>query len=172
MEETKLTTASYLVLGLVEMSGPVTPYDLKRIASETVANFWALPHTQIYTQCDRLAEAELLEERQEDDGRRRRQFTITERGRAALDEWRKEPPNKRVEIRDLSLLKLFFGADAGKLAEQQIAIHSEALERFREYEETAKQAPAGVHEALRSGIGHQEEFVRFWESLSDEAADK
>lgn len=172
MEDPKLTTASYLVLGLVEQAGPVTPYDLKLIAAKSVANFWSLPHTQIYTQCDRLTEAGLLAEKQEDDGRRRRQFTITESGAAALDEWRGLPADKTYELRDLSLLKLYFGADAGKLAEEQIERHSQALSDYVEIEQVAEHLPPGVQRALAAGLGHEREYVRFWQSLIDERPSK
>lgn len=165
MSEMKLTTASYLVLGLVEMAGPVTPYDLKRIASETVVNFWALPHTQIYTQCDRLTDAGFLAERREDEGRRRREFSITKEGKTALDAWREEGSDKMVELRDLSVLKLFFGADPAKLAEQQLEVHSQQLEQYLEVEKQVANMPEGARLALQCGIEHEREFVRFWDSL-------
>ena len=76
MTPRKLTTASYLVLGMVEMTEPVTPYELKAFASQSVVNFWSLPHTQIYTQCDRLLEDGYLSEKREKAGRRRRSFSI------------------------------------------------------------------------------------------------
>ena len=56
----RLTTPSYLVLGLVDMLGEASPYALKQAAADYVAPFWSLPHTQIYVQGDKLVEAGLL----------------------------------------------------------------------------------------------------------------
>lgn len=173
MENLRLTTASYLVLGLVEMAGPITPYELKALAGESVVNFWSLPHTQIYTQCDRLTEAGYLAEQREDEGRRRRQFTITREGRDALDVWRETDEQKPVELRDLALLKLFFGADPKALAAEQVQVHSANLKRYEQLLEAAEGSAgegdraAGPIRTLRSGIGHEREFVRFWNSLLD-----
>lgn len=174
MEEMRLTTASYLVLGLVEMAGPVTPYELKAIAAESVVNFWSLPHTQIYTQCDRLTEAGYLEEQREEEGRRRRQFTITLRGRDALDAWRDDGEYKPVEIRDLAMLKTFFGADPKRLAAEQVKVHSEVLAKYEKYRaaleanyssDKPSERELGPVRSLDAGIGHEQEFIRFWKQF-------
>ena len=56
MSVTRLTETSYVVLGLIERLQPATPYDLKRAAEAGVEYLWALPHTQLYSECARLAE--------------------------------------------------------------------------------------------------------------------
>lgn len=177
MEEMRLTTASYLVLGLVEMAGPVTPYELKAIAAESVVNFWSLPHTQIYTQCDRLTEAGYLEEQREEEGRRRRQFTITLSGRDALDAWREDGEYKPVEIRDLAMLKTFFGADPKRLATEQVKVHSEVLAKYEKYRAALEanlpsvnpsERELGPIRSLDAGIGHELEFIRFWKQFLDD----
>src|SRR3954454_14880684 len=88
---TRLTQTSYVVLGLVELCQPATPYDLKRVAEVSVFNFWSVPHTQIYAESGRLAAAGLLDEQRERGGRRRRIYRLTDAGRAELDRWRQEP---------------------------------------------------------------------------------
>ena len=72
MSTPRLSETSYAVLGLLEQCGPSTPYQLKQIAQESIFHFWSIPHTQLYTECARLAQAGLLEEEQEQHGRRRR----------------------------------------------------------------------------------------------------
>lgn len=167
MAERKLTTASYLVLGLVEAGGAMTPYELKTTAAETVANFWALPHTQIYAQCDRLTEEGLLAEKREDHGRRRREFSITAAGKKALDAWRAEGAPDNVEYRDLAMLKLFFGADPKTLAEERVAIHKKQLEYYEQLEQTMGEfMTPGMRMALDAGLGHEREFVRFWRRVA------
>ena len=63
-QKLRLTETSYIVLGLLEQGEPATPYDLKRFAQLSTSNFWSVPHTQLYTECARLAGEGLLDERQ------------------------------------------------------------------------------------------------------------
>src|SRR5262249_11804603 len=72
MSSTRLTETSYVVLGLLQQFQPATPYDLKRVAQVSTVNFWNVPHTQLYSECARLAGAGLLAEEREREGRRRR----------------------------------------------------------------------------------------------------
>ncbi len=149
------------------MAEPVTPYELKQLAAESVLNFWSLPHTQIYTQCDRLTEAGLLAERREQTGRRRRSFTITKDGRTAMDAWRANVAESHMELRDMGLLKLFFGADPKKLAAEQFTAHSE---RLAEYERIADERGEFMSEGqlltLNTGLKFERDFVAFWKRMS------
>ena len=104
---------SYLVLGIVAVRGPSTSYDLKRFVQLSIGHFWPFPHTQLYAEPARLAEAGLLEETQEESGRRRRFYAITDAGRELLGEWLAEPVTSPMEYRDLGLLKLFFAELSG-----------------------------------------------------------
>ena len=61
----------------VALRGPTTPYDLKRFVQLSIGHFWPFPHTQLYAEPARLADAGLLEETREDGGRRRRHYAIT-----------------------------------------------------------------------------------------------
>jgi PadR family transcriptional regulator, regulatory protein AphA len=106
--EPRLGPTSYLVLGIAALRGPSTPYDLKRFVQLTVGNFWPFPHTQLYAEPARLAEAGLLEETREETGRRRRHYTITTAGSRRLAEWLTDPVRSPTEYRDLGLLKFFF----------------------------------------------------------------
>ena len=164
MAAERLTDTSYVVLGLVEICEPVTPYTLKRVAEISVLHFWSLPHSQIYAECSRLAESGHLSEKRERGGRRRRVYRLTAAGRRALDAWRGDPRGELLELRDLGLLKLFFGADPTRLAAGQLEAHRAKL---AEYEALAEQEmPAGMRRALDSGLGHEREFVRFWSRLA------
>jgi PadR family transcriptional regulator AphA len=167
MAQTRLTPTSYVVLGLIEQMQPASPYDLKRAAAMGVGQFWSLPHTQLYSECGRLAEAGYLSERREESGRRRRIYRLKASGKDALDRWRAEPTSELYELRDAGLLKLFFGADPKKLAPDQLEAHEG---RLREYEAQLEQcrqmnAPGGIIHAIEAGIGHEREYVRFWSTL-------
>ncbi len=160
-----LTETSYVVLGLLDQHEPATPYDLKQRAQLGVFNFWSIPHTQLYTECGRLAEDGLLEEEQEQTGRRRRFYRLTQVGRDALQAWRAEPTAALYETRDPGTLKLFFGGDPAQLAVGQLAAHREKLETFEHLHASLPELSEGMRLALEVGIGHQREYVRFWTAL-------
>ena len=161
----RLAEASYIVLGLLELAGQGTPYDLKRAAQMSTSNFWSIPHTQLYTECARLAGAGLLDERREQTGRRRRTYSLTDRGRRLLEQWRDAPTAHVYELRDASTLKLFFGGDPAKLAAAQLEAHRQRLKGWEEIHANLPAEFAGQRLALECGIGHEREFVGFWERL-------
>lgn len=166
MSSPRLTETSYIVLGLLDQMGPATPYDLKRVAQLSTNNFWSVPHTQLYTECARLAGEGLLDETQEQTGRRRRTYCLTERGRDALEAWRNAPTDELYELRDITTLKLFFGGDAARLAETQLAAHRRRLEHYESLRGVVQDGPRGQLLALDCGIGHEREFIRFWSDLA------
>lgn len=156
-----------MVLGLIERLEPATPYDLKRAAEAGVEYLWALPHTQLYSECGRLADAGLLSERREQTGRRRRIYRITAEGRRELEAWRGDVSATNWELRDAGLLKLFLGADPVELANGQIAAHEERLAAYRRMLELGGLPADGTRLALEAGIGHEQEYVRFWKRVRD-----
>src|SRR3712207_2283685 len=162
-----LTPTSYLVLGCVARNGPSTPYDLKRFVGRTLGNFWSFPHSQLYGEPPRLVERGLLSEDREEQGRRRRTFTITPTGLDALREWLAEPSAETTEIRDIALLKLFFGAlaapeDVVALAQQQEQSHRQRLEA---YEKIAAELPDPpdwhARATLHLGLAYERAAVAF-----------
>jgi len=162
-DEIELTPTSYIVLGLLSVAGQATPYDLKQMVSATVGHFWSLPHSQVYAEPTRLARAGYATEQQEPDGRRRKLYTLTDRGRAAFKDWLAVPTPELYALRDLALLKLFFGADAHDLAEVQLETHRRRLTEYQTLsDQLTKDAPAGARLALDLGIRHERETVAFW----------
>ena len=83
---------------------------MKQLVASSIGYFWPFPHSQLYAEPHRLAEAGLLTEEAETGGRRRTTYRVTGRGRAALSAWLAQPTAEPTVIRDLGLLKLFFGA--------------------------------------------------------------
>jgi DNA-binding PadR family transcriptional regulator len=168
MQVLKLTPTSYIVLGLLELMGEATPYQLKRAVADSVGHFWSVQHAQLYTEPERLARAGLVSERRESEGRRRKRYKLTAAGRDALARWRAEPTDAFTELRDPGLLQLFFGADPKGLAAKQLAVHRERLDGYLHVRDAAGDAaPEGPGLALESGIGHEREWVRFWSRLAD-----
>jgi DNA-binding PadR family transcriptional regulator len=169
-DEIKLTPTSYIVLGLIELCGEATPYNLKALVAASLGNFWSVPHAQLYTETERLAMARLLNEKREEGGRRRKTYSLTAEGRAALESWRAKPTSELVELRDLGLLKLFFGADPKLLAKAQLDAHQAKLDEYEALRAGAGEPmPEGPGLALDAGLAHEREYVRFWKRLAGEA---
>jgi DNA-binding PadR family transcriptional regulator len=176
-----LTSTSYLVLGLIEREGPSTPYELKRHVAATIGHFWSFPHALLYKEPARLVELGLLTEEREADGRRRRLFTITDRGRAAFRAWLARPSQEPTELRDAGLLQLFF-ADLGStgdrraLATAQLAIHRAALASYED-DQGGERGRNGSDSAARTvehwrgvtlpmGLLYERAAVEFWEGVA------
>ncbi len=184
MSTDQLTPTACLVLGLLAREGPSTPYELKHHVAATLGHFWSFPHTLLYDEPARLAGLGLLSERREEDGRRRRVFTITEAGRTALQTWLTRPSHEPTELRDPGLLQLFF-ADLGPpevrhtIAAAQLAIHRSKLagyEEDRRVERGARDASRGQRtaerwhgETVRMGLLFERAAVDFWTGVAGSA---
>lgn len=170
MSEPRLSEASYLVLGMLKIGQPATPYDLKQVAELSSKYFWSIPHSLLYSECERLAKEGLLIEEREPVGRRRRIYRVTKAGMDALEAWRAEPGRAVSELRSLGYLKLFLGADPVMLARTYLPEHEATLQRFEELRDAGEgtRVPRGPSLAFEAGIGHMRESVRFWKQLLDE----
>jgi DNA-binding PadR family transcriptional regulator len=175
-----LTPTSFVVLGLIDREGPSTPYDLKRRVAATIGHFWSFPHALLYTEPTRLVAMGLLTEARETAGRRRRVFTITDRGRQALRQWLARPAREPSQLRDAGLLQLFFADLASDeqrraLAQTQLALHRAALAGYEtadRSERQGRQPAAGVRTVeqwrgatLPMGLLYERAAVAFWEGV-------
>jgi PadR family transcriptional regulator, regulatory protein AphA len=159
-----------MVLGFLRAAGPSTPYDLKQMHAISVGHFWSIPHSQLYAEPERLAKAGLVSEEREEGGRRRRRFSITAAGEEALDAWLADPETPSPELRDVSLIKVFFGADARAIAERQVAAHERMLATYEELHAALSQAPdapSGPISTLEAGLRHERALIAYWRELCD-----
>jgi PadR family transcriptional regulator, regulatory protein AphA len=166
MQEPRLSAVSYVVLGFVQWAGEATPYRLKQLVAASVGNFWTLQHAQLYTEPERLAKAGYLTENRERGGRRRKVYTVTDKGRRALERWRVEPTDAIPELRAPALLKLFFGADPAALAPLQIEAHRRKLAEYEAIRDSMPDdVPEGPRLALDAGIAAARQQIEWWEAL-------
>ena len=101
------TAVTWVVLGLVALK-PRSGYEIKSSVDRSIRHFWAASYGQIYPELKRLQEDGWIAG--EDDprgGRSRRVYRITPVGTAALRGWL-AGRETRIEMRDESLLRLFF----------------------------------------------------------------
>jgi PadR family transcriptional regulator, regulatory protein AphA len=126
----RLTPTSHVVLGMLDWLGPSTPYRLKQVLTDSVEDFFPVPHTSFYAEPARLAGAGYVTERREEGGRRRKTYELTNRGREALRSWLVRPEADYGQFRFPAILKTFFGADPRDFALDQAEHHRELAEKF------------------------------------------
>src|SRR4051812_28971083 len=98
--ELRLSGTSYAVLGLIDVWGPCTPYDLKQAIETPVETFWPVPHAAFCAEPAGLAGAGLPDVDQEEHGRRKKLYSTTEKGKQALAAWVAEPTAAPPQLRD------------------------------------------------------------------------
>jgi DNA-binding PadR family transcriptional regulator len=104
------TAVTWTVLGLLGVK-PMSGYDIKRAVDRTIRHFWAASYGQIYPELKRLEEAGWISGKDASQGERaRRIYKLTAQGGRELEAWL-HGYETRIEMRDESLLRLFF-ADA------------------------------------------------------------
>ena len=134
-DDIRLSPTSYVVLGLIHLRGPSTPYELEAAVQKSVEYFWKFPHSQLYREPDRLAASGHLTVDQEPRGRRRKVFTLTPQGRSALTTWLERPVQDVFEMRDEAVLQLFFSDQLSPsalvdLARREIALYQQRLDEY------------------------------------------
>jgi DNA-binding PadR family transcriptional regulator len=161
-----LTPTARVILGMLKL-GVATGYDIKRVIDTSTRFFWTASYGQIYPELKRLRKAGLVRAEQAPRGKvKRTVHSLTPKGEQALHDWLADSEDVLFEIRDESLLRLFF---SDLLSRDEVIVNLRTqqhvfdliLERFREIEVDAK---AGVAEgrvypyvALRYGI----DFITF-----------
>jgi DNA-binding PadR family transcriptional regulator len=104
------TAVTWAVLGLLGVK-PMSGYDIKRAVDRTIRHFWAASYGQIYPELKRLEDAGWISGKDASQGERaRRVYKLTAQGGRELEAWL-HGNETRIEMRDESLLRLFF-ADA------------------------------------------------------------
>jgi PadR family transcriptional regulator AphA len=165
-DDSQLTSTSYVVLGFLDLLGPSTPYRLKRALESSVADFFPIPHTQLYVEPARLAGAGYLTESQEPAGRRRKLYELTDKGRRALADWLVDPATDPIEFRVPAMVKIFFGADPGPLAPANIEHHRRLAEHWEAIgRERGEGLSRGSARALETGIRVHRWWAETWERL-------
>ncbi|MDQ3479959.1 MAG: PadR family transcriptional regulator [Actinomycetota bacterium] len=105
-----LPTSSYVTLGLIAKH-PGSGYDIAGLAERSIAHFWAIPRSQLYTELTRLESLEFVtgttirQDRLPD----KRVYEVTTTGLEALREWLDGHGYERLRSKNAALLKFFFG---------------------------------------------------------------
>jgi DNA-binding PadR family transcriptional regulator len=124
-----LTATGRVILGMIAF-GNRTGYDIKQLVDKSTRHFWAASYGQIYPELRRLELQELVQGRPEPSGGRARTvYELTKAGWQALQRWLSSEDFPVYEVRDESMLKLFFS----DLGEPGIALeHVRAMRALQE----------------------------------------
>lgn len=169
----ELNPTSRVILGMLGRR-PMSGYDIKRFVDHSTRFFWAASYGQIYPELRRLSEAGLIEGSDDSQGgRKRNSYRLTAAGRAAHREWL-EAPAQVQEMRDESLLKVFFSDFAGidgrvAALEAKRDHHAELGARLRAIGEGKADGESSSLLTLRFGIAYND-FAAEWCEREAEAA--
>jgi DNA-binding PadR family transcriptional regulator len=110
----KKSKTGYVILGLLS-DRSLSGYDIKKLIERRFHHFWSESYGQIYPELRRLLGAKMIKaapdrnaERRK-GGKKRRVYSITEKGRSAVFDWL-ALPTERESARIEFLLKLCFGS--------------------------------------------------------------
>ena len=162
-----LSGTAYVILGMLGL-GARTGYDIKGVVDRSTRFFWAASYGQIYPELRRLEKAGLVDGESSPSGaRKRKEYRLTEGGRAELTRWLEAPP-QMPELRDESLLKLFFAdmlplEQALEQLQQRRTGHAQFLAILREIAARPGDDPPFVDLVLRYGIAYGEFNVAWCE---------
>ena len=135
----------YVILGLLSHED-LTGYEIKKRMDTSLKYFWGASFGSIYPALSDLVERGLADKRNgAENGRNKLIYSITEEGKKYLKEWL-QIPAERDELRYETLLKLFFGNEAG--AAQAIS----HIDAFQERIEGELPFLIGAAETLRNNI--------------------
>lgn len=103
----------YALLGLL-VKGSLHGYNLKNDIERVLGGNWDINFGQIYTTLARLERDRFVKVvSKSKDGRGKKTYAITKKGRYALNKWLSEPVKKPRQLRDEFFIKLIVGKLAG-----------------------------------------------------------
>ena len=100
----------HAVLGLLA-DGPASGYDLLKMFDRSLAFVWPASQSQLYGELNRLADDGLIEVSNEGP-RGRKDYAITDHGRAELEQWITDVEPDRIR-RNEAMLRVFFLGTVG-----------------------------------------------------------
>jgi PadR family transcriptional regulator, regulatory protein AphA len=118
-----------------------------------------------------LATGDYLSVRQEESGRRRRFYSLTEKGREAVAAWAADPEVAPPQLREEAILKIFAGGDPEPLAESRRAWHEAKREELagllREVRKAEDPSLAASERTLMTGVGYHQKMLELLDLFAE-----
>lgn len=136
ISECKIRSVSlrHAALGLLSR-GPASGYDLLKVFEASMANVWPATQSQLYAELNKLADTGLI--KVSDVGPRgRKEYAITDTGRAELHRWMTSPQDDPA-FRSAALLRVFLLDEVPRDQARQYlsALRTHAAEEHERYEQ-------------------------------------
>ena len=157
----------HAILGFLDY-GPMSGYDLKKYFDQSVAHFWSTTQSHIYKaleglEKDGLAESKLI---QQEGKPNRKQYKITQAGRAELKRWVSTPLESEGP-REAWLIQVFFAHNLSN--DELVHLFEKRIESLKHYLEQSRAAQANIEENYkRVGIKRLHDL---WELTLDYGVD-
>ncbi len=138
---------SHAILGFLEY-GPMSGYDLKKNFDQSVAHFWSATQSHIYKALEDLESQGLVTSKviQQEGKPNRKQYQITNAGRAELRRWL-ATPQPMMGPRSTWLIQIFFAHD---LSNEEIAnLFEKRIEALRTYLSQLQSAQKNIDQNAR-----------------------
>jgi DNA-binding PadR family transcriptional regulator len=135
----------YVILGILSDRPSLSGYDIKKLIERRFRFFWSESYGQIYPELRRLLGEKSVKTAAERSGgrkkggRKRRLYSITEKGRMEVFDWLALPPEKET-VRFELLLKLCFGS---------LIYGNDLLTNIRAFQARSKENLAGIRAVER-----------------------
>jgi DNA-binding PadR family transcriptional regulator len=158
---------SHAILGFLEY-GPMSGYDLKKNFDQSVAHFWSATQSHIYRALEDLESQGLVTSQviQQDGKPNRKQYQITDAGRAELQHWLATPLPMNGP-RSAWLIQVFF---AHTLSNEEIAnLFEKRIENLRAYLARLQGAQKSIEENSKK-VG-QKRVQSLWQLTLDYGID-
>lgn len=131
----------HALLALVS-GGPLTGYDAVKHFRTSVGHLWHAPDSQIYPELRRMRVEGLLEATEVPWGTKsatKTQYSLTDRGREALEQWQRTPLSYAPDRDHAHLLAAYFEWGSRESAAQRLHEHIEFFTRAQESAENQAQ---------------------------------
>jgi DNA-binding PadR family transcriptional regulator len=165
-----LTPTGRVILGMIAL-GNHTGYDIKQLVDKSTRHFWAASYGQIYPELRRLERAGLVQGRDEPSGGRPRTvYELSDTGRQALERWLSSEDAPLYELRDESMLKLFF-SDLGapgvaiECVRAMRSLQERKREQLRQLQRKAPSMRPGPRLTLELGLGMTSWLIEWCEEV-------
>ena len=168
-QTSKLNATAASVLGLLHR-GPMTGWDVARMAEVGLGDFWNVTQSQVYRELRQL-EADGLVEAGPSGPRDKKPYSVTDKGRKAFALWMRREPGPDL-IRSPLLLMVFFGQylDAAQrrrfLAIQRLR-HEQNLDEYRRVLTRLAGDEPDLAKVVQFAVFHEEAVQRWFEWLDE-----
>jgi DNA-binding PadR family transcriptional regulator len=168
-QTSKLNATAASVLGLLHR-GPMTGWDVARMAEVGLGDFWNVTQSQVYRELRQL-EADGLVEAGPSGPRDKKPYSVTDKGREAFAVWMRREPGPDL-IRSPLLLMVFFGRhlDAAHrrrfLAIQQLR-HEQNLDEYRRVLTRLGRDEPDLAKVVQFAVFHEEAVLQWFAWLEE-----